>query len=155
MEAHERPVLWQFSSSSSQPCCDPRSCLLSPGTVGIVLSALGFLSFFILELNGNPLQYSCLENPMDAGAWWATVHGVAQSRTRLSNFTFIFTYPGITLISLETLFSTNSDCSFQHLSVCLIAGSFSGHLSMVPIDPQCITGQLPHWISEETEAQKS
>ena len=35
--------------------------------------------------HGNPLQYSCLENPMDRGAWWATVHGVAQSWTRLSN----------------------------------------------------------------------
>ena len=35
------------------------------------------------EGNGNPLQYSCLENPMDGGAWWATVHGVAKSRTRL------------------------------------------------------------------------
>ena len=40
--------------------------------------------------NGNSLQYSCLENPMDGGAWWATVHGVAQSRTRLSDFTFTF-----------------------------------------------------------------
>ena len=39
------------------------------------------------EGNGNPLQYSCLENPMDGGAWWATVYGVAKSRTRLSNFT--------------------------------------------------------------------
>ena len=37
-----------------------------------------------------PLQYSCLENPMDGGAWWAAVHGVAKSRTRLSNFTFTF-----------------------------------------------------------------
>ena len=37
------------------------------------------------EGNGNPLQYSCLENPMDRGAWWATVLGVAKSRTRLSN----------------------------------------------------------------------
>ena len=40
--------------------------------------------------NGTPLQYSCLGNPMDAGAWWATVHGVAKSQTRLSNFTFTF-----------------------------------------------------------------
>ena len=40
------------------------------------------------EGNRNPLQDSCLENPMDRGAWWATVHGVAKSRTRLSNFTF-------------------------------------------------------------------
>ena len=42
------------------------------------------------EGNGNPLQYSCLENPMDGGAWWATVHGVTKSRTRLSDFTFTF-----------------------------------------------------------------
>ena len=42
------------------------------------------------EGNGTPLQYSCLENPMDGGAWWATVHGVAQSQTRLSDFTFTF-----------------------------------------------------------------
>ena len=40
------------------------------------------------EGDGTPLQYSCLENPMDRGAWWAAVHGVAKSRTRLSNFTF-------------------------------------------------------------------
>ena len=40
--------------------------------------------------NGTPLQYSCLENPMDGGAWWATVHGVTKSWTRLSNFTFTF-----------------------------------------------------------------
>ena len=40
------------------------------------------------EGNGSPLQYSCLENPMDGGAWWATVHEVAKSQTRLSDFTF-------------------------------------------------------------------
>ena len=39
------------------------------------------------EGNDNPLQYSCLENPKDIGAWWATVHGVTKSWTRLSNFT--------------------------------------------------------------------
>ena len=43
-----------------------------------------------LKDNGTPFQYSCLENPMDGGAWWATVHGVAKSRTRLSDFTFTF-----------------------------------------------------------------
>ena len=42
------------------------------------------------EGNGTPLQYSCLENPMDGGAWWAAVHGVAKSQTRLSDFTFLF-----------------------------------------------------------------
>ena len=43
------------------------------------------------EGNGNPLQYSCLENPMDGGAWLAIVHGVAKSRTRLSDFTITIT----------------------------------------------------------------
>ena len=42
------------------------------------------------EGNGTPLQYSCLENPMDIGAWWAAVHGVAKSWTRLSDFTLTF-----------------------------------------------------------------
>ena len=42
------------------------------------------------EGNGTPLQYSCLENPMDGGAWWAAVHGVAEGQTRLSDFTFTF-----------------------------------------------------------------
>ena len=42
------------------------------------------------EGNGTPLQYSCLENPMDGGAWWAVVHGVTESRTRLSDFPFTF-----------------------------------------------------------------
>ena len=44
------------------------------------------------EGNGNPLQYSCLENPMDGGASWATVHTVAKSRTQLSDFTFTFLF---------------------------------------------------------------
>ena len=39
--------------------------------------------------NGNPLQYSCLENSMDRGAWWAIVHGVAKSRTRLRDLSFL------------------------------------------------------------------
>ena len=43
------------------------------------------------EGNGTPLQYSCLENPMDGGAWKAAVHGVTEGWTRLSNFTFTFT----------------------------------------------------------------
>ena len=42
------------------------------------------------EGDGAPLQYSCLENPMDRGAWWAVVHGVAKSQTRLSDFPFTF-----------------------------------------------------------------
>ena len=45
------------------------------------------------EGNGNPLQYSCLENPMDGGAWWATVHRVEKSQTLLSDFTLLHLFP--------------------------------------------------------------
>ena len=44
------------------------------------------------EGNGNPLQYSCLENPMDGGVWWVTAHGIAKSWIRLSDFTFTFSF---------------------------------------------------------------
>ena len=60
--------------SVAQSCptlCDPMDC--DPG-----------------EGNGTPLQYSCPENPMDGGAWWAAVHGVDKSQTRLRDFTFTF-----------------------------------------------------------------
>ena len=49
-----------------------------------------FFRIFYLPYNGTPLQYSCLENSMDGGAWWAAVHGVTESWTRLSDFTFTF-----------------------------------------------------------------
>ena len=48
------------------------------------------LKSFYGEGNGTPLQYTCLENPMDGGAWKAAVHGVAEGRARLSSFTFTF-----------------------------------------------------------------
>ena len=60
--------------------------VLFPNPIAFFLNLL----FYFIEGNGNPLQYSCLENPMDRGAWWATVHGVAKNRTRLSDFTFTF-----------------------------------------------------------------
>ena len=47
------------------------------------------------EGNGTPLQYSCLENPMDGGAWKAAVHGVAEGWTQLSDFTFTFHFPAL------------------------------------------------------------
>ena len=55
------------------------------------------------EGNGTPLQYSCLENPMGEGAWWAAVHVVAKSRTRLSDFVFTFHFH-----SLEKEMATQS-----------------------------------------------
>ena len=53
-------------------------------------SNLALCRVFTGEGSGTPLQYSCLENPMDGGAWWAAVHGVAMSRTRLTDLTFTF-----------------------------------------------------------------
>ena len=53
-------------------------------------TSFSILSIQLGEGDGAPLLYSCLENHMDGGAWWAEVHGVAESQTRLSNFTFTF-----------------------------------------------------------------
>ena len=47
------------------------------------------------EGNGTPLQYSCLENPMDGRAWKAAVHGVTKSQTQLSDFTLTFHFPAL------------------------------------------------------------
>ena len=58
---------------------------------------------FLGEGNGTPLQYSCLANPMDGGAWWAAVHRVAKSWTRLSDFTFTFHFH-----ALEKAMATHS-----------------------------------------------
>ena len=57
------------------------------------------------EGNGIPLQYSCLENPMDGGAWWAAAHGVAKSQTRLNDFTFTFHFHALEK-EMATLSST-------------------------------------------------
>ena len=50
---------------------------------------------FLGEGNGTPLQHSCLENPMNRGAWWAAVHGVVKSQTWLSDFPFTFHFPAL------------------------------------------------------------
>ena len=62
-----------------------------------------FLWIYSREGNGTPLQHSCLENPMDGGAWWAAVHGVTKGRTRLSDFTFTFHFH-----ALEKAMATHS-----------------------------------------------
>ena len=62
------------------------------------------LASYCGEGNGTPLQYSCLENPMDWGAWWAAVHGVAKSQTRLSDFTFTFRFHALEKEMAFTLF---------------------------------------------------
>jgi len=71
---------------------------------------MAFNHFQIGEGNGNPLQYSCLENPMERGAWWAAVHEVAKSQTRLSNFTFTFHFH-----ALEKEMATHSSVLAQRI----------------------------------------
>ena len=105
-------LLWQLTKLSWLACaCSSRSCPMPTLTKKQVchryccfahknthpLCLLIHLWHFndssygtIREGNGTPLQYSCLENPMDGGAWWAAVHGVAKSQTRLRDFTFTF-----------------------------------------------------------------
>ena len=63
--------------------------------LAVALSGKTYLLLSLGEGNGTPLQYSCLENPMDRGAWWAAVRGVAKSRTRLSDFTFTFHFQAL------------------------------------------------------------
>ena len=84
-------LLWGFHGDS-----EVKASACNAGELGSI-SGLGRS---LGEGNGNPLQYSCLENPMDRGAWWAILHGVAKSWTRLNDFTF-------TMSSLERcLFSS-------------------------------------------------
>ena len=61
------------------------------------------------EGNGNPLQYSCLENPMEGGAWLATVHGVTKSQTRLSDFTFTCHMVGTQKVVVMIILPSNFD----------------------------------------------
>ena len=65
------------------------SCSKYFSSTAYVLQIVGTM---VNKGNGTPLQYSCLENPMDGGAWQAAVHGVARSWTRLSDFTFTFQF---------------------------------------------------------------
>ena len=61
-----------------------------PGNIGRISERFQMKYGTFGEGSGTPLQYSCMENPMGGGAWWAAVHGVAKSRTRLSDFTVTF-----------------------------------------------------------------
>ena len=65
------------------------------------------------EGNGNPLQYSSLENSMDWGAWWATVYGVTKSQTRLSNFTSLTMYNNSYALLLATFLQFFSSLNFS------------------------------------------
>ena len=83
LELEARPVRSRpgLCELGPQPCARHRG-----GSLGQHTSAKVRVGIF----NGTPLQYPCLENPMDGRPWWAAVHGVPKSRTQLSDFTFTF-----------------------------------------------------------------
>ena len=85
MVPHSSTLAWKI------PWMEEPSRLQSMGSLRVTTERLHF--HFSLscsgEGNGNPLQYSCLENPMEGGAWWATVHGVTKCQTRLTDFTHL------------------------------------------------------------------
>ena len=66
------------------------------GSANLWISLYKYMSkVFLPARQCTPLQYSCLQNPLDGGAWWVAVHGVTKSRTRLSDFTFTFHFPAL------------------------------------------------------------
>ena len=83
MQVQTLSLIWDNLTLTSSRCLPPVRRGFPGFSVMMVNKVHG-------EGNGNPLQYSCLENSMDGGAWWAAVHGVARSRTQLSDFTFTF-----------------------------------------------------------------
>ena len=96
------------------------------------------------EGNGTPLQCSCLENPMDWGAWWATVPGVAKSRTRLNDFTFTFRdglklfFTRILLALLHNLLASSFPIIWRrrwHPTPVLLPGKSHGWRSLVGCSP--------------------
>ena len=91
------PVIAQ-QIQGDQLSCSRENCM---ATLCFLLTV--FSQIFVGEGNGNPLQCSCLANPMDGGAWWAAVHGVSCSRTQPSDFTFTFHFH-----ALEKAMATHS-----------------------------------------------
>ena len=80
MASHSSPLAWKI------PWMEEPGRLQSMGSLGVGhdwATSLSLVTFLHGEGNGSPLQWSCLENPRDGGAWWAAVYGVAQSRRRL------------------------------------------------------------------------
>ena len=81
---------WKVRMGDWWGCCWAGHLGCTSSGLGCSLLLLGKASHVVGEGDGSPLRYSCLENPLDGGAWWAAVHGVEKSRTRLRDFTFTF-----------------------------------------------------------------
>src|SRR5574337_2113964 len=96
MRADPRHIDLLLTSANQEKPLGQQYCalIMSPWALFWLLPSVSFKWVALIqghgEGNGTPLQYSCLENPMDRGAWKAAVHGVAEGRTQLSDFTFTF-----------------------------------------------------------------
>ena len=93
--------------------------------------------------NGSPLQYSWLENPMDRGAWRATVHGVAKSRTRLSGFTYWLHWVSVAVQRLSLVLETRGYCSVEVQWFLLLQSTGSRHVGF----SSCGSLALEHRLS--------
>ena len=97
MAPHSSTLAWKI------PWMEEPGRLQSMGSLRVGhdwVTSLSLFTFMHGEGNGNPLQYSCLENPRDRGAWWAAVYGVAQSRTQLKRLSSSSTYSLRSQVSL-------------------------------------------------------
>ena len=84
-----------FSNNLVETMCQLNCLLIIRGTWAHQCFICNSLGMLIWRRRWHPLQPSCLENPMNGGAWWAAVHGVAKSWTRLSDFPFTFHFPAL------------------------------------------------------------
>ena len=118
--------------SSRKACCKVMKLVLSKYLIG--------------KGNGNPLQYSCLENPMDGGAWKAAVHGVAEGRTRLSDFTFTFPFH-----ALEKEMATHSSVlAWRIPGMGEPGGMTTGKTIALTCHLGCCNWNPWHWLALET-----
>ena len=85
------------------------------------------------EGNGNSLQYSCLENLMDRGAWWATVHGVAKSQTRLTDYTHICVY----ILYIYSIYIY----TYIYIRIHIAVATFLKNLSMLTCNLMLLVGE--------------
>ena len=121
-------VLWSHARNWQKQHWNPHRSISSQISSSIVfVSCIKNWAPFVApgekrQGNGNPLQYSCLENSMDGEAWWATVHGVAKSRTRLSDFTSLHLWPlrDLWLLCWEVLTCLKSKFWFVQISKSLM-----------------------------------
>ena len=110
----EKKLIWNLTNNREKKSLSTSKSLQSIWVLPSLAEILVKICLLLLpqtgEGNGTLLQYSCLENPMDGGAWQATVHGVARSRTQLSNFTFTFHFH-----ALEKEMATHSSVLAQRI----------------------------------------